>query len=125
MSKWIVGETGARIERHEWSEMISRWHEANGSGEWIGEGSRRAEGERIVEWASMAKNRIKQLERIGKSEDIGAERVGSGGVLSRAGLVFGWGWPDTMAVVRLAFLMVNQDLVSVGDLMATWSWPVA
>lgn len=85
MSIYIVDDAGARIERDEWCEMINRRHEAHGSGEWIRKGSRWAERELIVEWPSMAKNRVKQFERIGKSKDVGAERVGSGGILSRAG----------------------------------------
>jgi len=84
MSKHVVDETGARIERHEWSEMTDRWREANRSEEWVREGSRWTKRERIVEWVSMAKNRVKQFERIGKSEDIGAEWVRSGGILSVA-----------------------------------------
>ena len=40
--------------------------------------------------------------------------------MSMAGWVFGWRWPDTMAVIRLAFLRVIQDLICVVDLMVTW-----
>ena len=43
-----------------------------------------------------------------------------GWVLSSVvGWILGRGWPGTVAVIRLAFLRVNQDLVSVVDLMST------
>lgn len=43
----------------------------------------------------------------------------SGVVLGVVGWIFGRGRPDTVAVVRLAFLRVNQDLISIVDLIMT------
>lgn len=43
----------------------------------------------------------------------------SGAILAVARQVFRWGWPGTMAVVGLAFLRVDQDLVGVVDLVFT------
>jgi len=47
------------------------------------------------------------------------ERVTSGVGLGVAGWIFGRGWPGAMAVVGLAFLRVNQDFISVVDLVIT------
>jgi len=64
----------------------------------------------------MTKNRVEEFKRVGKSEDTGVEWMASGVGLGVAGWMFGRGWPDTMAVVRLAFLRVNQDLIGVVEL---------
>lgn len=43
----------------------------------------------------------------------------SGVMLGVAGWIFGRGRPGAMAVVGLAFVRVNQDLISVVDLVLT------
>jgi hypothetical protein len=103
--------------RSEWTEGTRREREARRSEEWIGEGSGGAK--RIVERTCKAKKRVEEFKRVCKSEDIGVERVVSGVVLGVAGWIFDRGRPGAMAVVGLAFLRVNQDLISVVDLMLT------
>ena len=73
-----------------------------------------------MEGSCAAKECVEDFKRVGKSEDIGGERVTSGVVLGVAGWLFGRGWrPGSMAVVGLAFVRVDQDLVSVVDLVLT------
>ena len=73
-----------------------------------------------MEGTCTAKERVEDFKRIGKSEHSGVvERMTSGAILAVARQVFRWGWPGTMAVVGLAFLRVDQDLVGVVDLVFT------
>ena len=62
---------------------------------------------------------MEEFKRVGKREDVGGERVTSGVMLGVVGWLFGRGWPGAMAVVSLAFVRVNQDLISVVDLVLT------
>jgi len=67
----------------------------------------------------MAEERVEEVEWVCKCEDTRAEWVMSGVIIGVAGQILGRGRPDTMAVVRLAFLRVVQDFISVVDLMPT------
>jgi len=114
--KGAGSHSNARVEWSEWSERIQRERESRRSEEWVWESSKSTEREGIVEGIFMTKNRVEEFKRVGKSEDTGVEWMASGVGLGVAGWMFGRGWPDTMAVVRLAFLRVNQDLIGVVEL---------
>jgi len=73
--------SSATVKWSGWAKGTWREREGGRSEEWIGEGSRWTEQEGIVEWIYGAEERVEEFERVGKSEDVGVERLTSGVVL--------------------------------------------